>query len=88
MIYRLTPEEVSSMDITVFKNSVTGKWEEGYPYMQWPKDKHGRHLMPGDWFFSWRIKGYDYEYMIPGSFGTDMATECKTIHGNFISGSV
>ena len=50
----------------LFKDEVTGEWVEGYPYLQWPLDKHGNTISPTKMHWWTRIYGYKYEYMRPG----------------------
>lgn len=67
--------------MTLYKDKYTGKWVKGHPYMQWPTDKDGHNLMPGELgWFKRRIHHYEYEYLIPGSGGdTGMATERREV---------
>jgi hypothetical protein len=76
--------------VTLYKDKYTGKWVEGYPYMQWPTDKNGHHLMPDRiGFFGLRIHHYEYEYIVAGGCSfmpdTGFATECKEVDGHFIA---
>ena len=67
--------------MTLFKDKLSGEWVRGYPYMQWPLDKKGNRLMPGDWFWTLRIRSYDYEYIVADSpiAETSIATEYKDV---------
>lgn len=73
--------------MTVYKDKYSCKWVRGYPYMQWPTDKNGHHLMPRECgFFGGRIHHYEYEYIVADSVmpDTGFATECKELDGQFV----
>jgi len=71
--------------MTVFKDKYTGKWVRGYPYMQWPTDKKGHHLMPREMgWFGRKIDHYEYEYIVADSgpmVDTGFATEQMELYG-------
>lgn len=75
-------ENSSVYTATVYKNSQSGKWEEGYPYLRYPTDENDEIIMPGD--RRWRRKLRKsktclWGYIPCDSSGESFATEYKEV---------